>query len=182
MGVASLHFTNEVDLTGLATLALALATAALASWTAVAVRQGKTQIERTSRPVLVPVVDRARSFVPWGSAGFPLEPTPDPRGVRYYVPVCNVGMGPALQVTGTLSFGDRHGNPSTHGIETTCNVKAAGIAHNEPFAILVFPSKPATATGLALTVEYEDVAGRRWSTIARYDLDDRAYHDVTIRG
>jgi hypothetical protein len=177
--LASLHFTTEIDLTGVATLVLAVATAGLAWWTAIAVRQGNTAIERANRPVLVPTVDRTQSFRPWASTGgYPLEPTPNPGDeARYYVPVSNVGMGPALRVTGALRFGDRCG-VATEGIETA--ISTAGIAHTEPFAVLVFPCKPSTAAGFMLSVAYEDVAGKKWRTVGRYALEDRAYHDVTI--
>lgn len=178
--MAWLHFTSEIDLTGIGTVVLAVATAVLAGRTAAAVRQGNTEIERANRPVLVPIVDRTREFIPRGSAGFPLEPTPDSGSDRYYVPVSNIGMGPALRVTSTLSFGDQHGKPSTHGIDTTCNVNVAGISHTSLFTVLVFPSKPSAHTGFALMVEYEDVAGKKWRTIARYDSTDRIYQDVSI--
>jgi hypothetical protein len=59
--LGAVHITDEIDLTGIATVILALATAGLAWWTRRAVNQGGTEVERAHRPVLVP--NRARVSV-----------------------------------------------------------------------------------------------------------------------
>lgn len=35
-------------------------------------------------------------------------------------------------------------------------------------------------TGFRLSVTYEDVAGKAWTTTALYSHDDRAYHNVAV--
>jgi hypothetical protein len=184
LGLLGLHFSHEVDVTGMATVLLALTTAYLARRTGDSVRLGNAELERASRPVLVPHVDRAAVLeVPYTGLRSSEPPVaPAHVGRALWVPVSNVGTGPALQVRATVSFGDIDGQPSTHGIDTRCHAAAAAISNALAYAVLVFPEAPAEGkTGFTMQIEYEDVAGKRWWTEARYSESSKLFHDVAIR-
>jgi hypothetical protein len=178
--LAGFHVTDEIDLTGIATVVLALATAGLAWWTRRAVEQGRTEVERAHRPVLVPVTERSQLFTAWGEGTVPLMPTYN--SGNFHLPIRNVGMGPALDMKAEITFGDSEGKPSTHGIESTAHAEAAGISHETPWTILTFRPVPISGpTGFSVTLTYSDVADMRWSTTARYSQDAQSYPDMTIR-
>jgi len=174
------EFVDTFDLVGVGTVVLALGTLLLAWWTRSAVRQGNVELERAHRPVLVPLIDVADKLEPRfsrGAATAANRPEPD----RLYLPVRNIGMGPALRVVVTVEFGDDEGRPSTHGIESCCEVTEAGISHLAPSAVLVIKNPPLTKmTGFSATLDYEDVAGTGWRTTTRYSTTTKAFHDLDI--
>ncbi len=177
--LAAIHVADEIDLTGIATAVLALATAGLALWTRRAVNQSGTEIERAHRPVLVPKIDAAQNFQPWGSGAVPLAPAMDHRTL--FVPIRNVGSGPALKVGAHVAFGDAEGQPSTSGIEATAETELAGISHNEPWVVLSFRQTPVDQMiGFVLTLTYEDVAGQAWNSVARYSQATQTFPDIKI--
>jgi hypothetical protein len=175
-----LTFTSEIDLTGIATVVLALATAWLAKATHESVDQSSIEVERAHRPVLVPIVDRSQSFRTWGGYDSPL--TPRLRSRRLHVPIRNVGMGPALYVEATAEFGDRQGFPSSSGIYSLTGVRPTpGISADTPWVIVEIPNTTVSEmTGFVLRLTYGDVAGKQWETTARYSLDADVFEDVRI--
>lgn len=177
--LAAIRVTDEIDLTGIATVILAGATAGLAWWTRQAVTQGRTEIERAHRPVLVPKIDRAQSFTPWATmGGFPLAPAFEDSTL--HVPVRNVGMGPALYVRAHVEFGDVEGHRSA-APEAISELELAGVSHLEPWVILSFRRTGVSGLiGFVLTLSYEDVAGQRSTTRARYSHQSQSFPEVKI--
>jgi len=178
--LATIHITDEIGLTGIATAGLAGATMVLAWWTRRAVKQSGTEIERAQRPVLVPKIDASQRFMPWSVGGaLALAPTLHDRTL--FVPVRNVGMGPALRVRAHVAFGDVEGKASTSGIEATTQLDLAGISHDEPWVILSFRQTPVKEViGFVLTLTYEDVAGQMWTSTARYSQVSETFPVVEI--
>lgn len=173
MPFAAFHVSNQIDATGIATFVLALATAALAWWTRREVTQSATEVERGHRPVLVPVIDYSQHYSIRQDRTVYLAPMLD-EGIAarpLHLPVRNVGMGPALRVSANVLFGER--GSSVRGM---ANAHVAGISHTAPWALLTFRDTPdGDPVGFQLLLEYEDVAGKRWRTDARYDLDRAVY-------
>lgn len=151
--IGALHFTDEIDLTGIATALLALATAGLALWTRRAVNQGTTEVERAHRPVLMPIIDTLQDFPDWAPRGSTvlqdvhLSLAPQYIGLHdaFYVPIRNVGMGPALHVKATVELGDSTGHSSASGIESTMRSTWQRWRTESPSTCSAFSSRPSAA-------------------------------------
>ena len=87
-----LYFDGGVDATGIATVLLAIATAGLAVYTRMSVKQGALKLAQSQRPVLVPL--RGGHSKPALKDG------------QFLLPVVNVGVGPAMTIRAELEFGD----------------------------------------------------------------------------
>lgn len=102
-------------------------------------------------------------------------------GRTLFVPIRNVGSGPALKVEAHVDFGDTQGQPSTSGIQATTETELAGISHNEPWVVLSFRRAPVDQMiGFTLTLTYEDVAGESWNSVARYSQTTQTFPEVKI--
>jgi hypothetical protein len=110
-----------------------------------------------------------------------LAPQYVPSQDTLYVPVRNVGMGPALHMSASVEMRDAGGAPSSSGIESTFPTRVAAVGHGDPFEVINFLVPPyGGLTGFELSVSYEDVAGKRWRTVALYSHDDREYVNVAV--
>jgi hypothetical protein len=110
-------FNNVFDWTAVGTLALAAVTLALAAatfWMVKLTRRSleqtrdeinvsRREVEEAHRPVLVPVVD-STSYMDLGAdgAGRKRRPQLEPGG-QLFVPVENIGSGPALNIEASVS-------------------------------------------------------------------------------
>jgi hypothetical protein len=184
----AIEFKDDVDATGVATLLLALVTVALAvatiklaTWTKQAVANEAVAVERSHRPVLVPKIDRTHTFwSAYADSNPPLEPHLLGNGT-FYLPVRNVGMGPALDVVAEVTFGDQYGNPSAHGIASGAQARATGISHDEPWFVIEFAQVPVTDDiGFQVALTYRDVAGKGWITTGRYNHTENRFEDVVV--
>ncbi len=75
------------------------------------------------------------------------------------VPIENIGSGPALNIEASLEVLSEAEEPS--GTPARARVSGLGVAKFEP---LIFPYGITTVLPFALTVEYDDVAGKGWKT------------------
>src|SRR5713226_4470511 len=108
--VFAIEFTDDVDPTALATVFLGLVTVVSLFFTRRSLLQtreeidlSRREVQEAHRPVVTPLVDPARMFTPYGSEPIPIGPQLVRQGVLY-VPLENVGMGPALSVTAQLTL------------------------------------------------------------------------------
>jgi hypothetical protein len=184
-------FNGTWDWTAVGTLTLAAVTLALAAatfWMVKLTRRALTQsrdeialsrreVEEAHRPVVMPLADdrsmdltglrdhaRAR---PWVEAD------------TLYVPIENVGTGPALGIEATAELLNSAGGWSgAAGGEQPGAAAALGASSRIAVAITI-PGLSAV-TGFWLTITYSDVAGKGWLTKARYVLDLDRYADLVL--
>lgn len=169
MPLAFLEFSDDVDPTGLATFVLACLTLAALILTRRALKQtreeiglSRQEVEQAHRPVLVPVVDAVRPIkLPTGetSPAFPFVV-----GNHHFVPVENIGSGPALDTEmGLTLLGPDL--PEAHEGEHTMRIPGIGVGHLTP---LELPLAGATPREFDLRLTYLDVAGKHWVTTASW--------------
>jgi hypothetical protein len=156
-------------LVGIGTLALAVATFALAwvAWQALSVQ--RTETVRGHRPVLVPASDRGDVYFRNGRmpVGPPLK-TGEPGSEELAIPVQNIGMGPALNVRGIVAVG---GGASIHGSARTLH-PIEGVAATASNAAVFTQDRDGTLnveTELWARLVYEDVAGNTYRTDLQYN-------------
>jgi hypothetical protein len=162
-----LHFTGDVDATGIATLLLAVATFALAFYTRHAVAQGAQELEQSQRPVLMPMIVSQAGERPWLSDD----------NKRYYLPVQNVGVGPAMAIEAGIEFGDIAGRPSSAPpVAGRAQLTALGARQD---ATLEFDGVPLTAAmGFVFNIQYHDVSGKPWFVQGRYSEAEHRFSEV----
>ena len=187
------------DWTAIGTLVLALVTLLLAGatfWMVALTRRSLTQtqdeitlsrreVEEAHRPVLVPFQRSGTAIkfrggeIPAGGGPHVSENDPARHDLPAYsaafLPVENVGVGPALNVRGEFTgprgvgitlFPTEAVAAGAHGIVTFENWDGASVSFtgNDP---------PLTAT-----VEYDDVAGRTYRTTVVFDAGHNAYRST----
>jgi hypothetical protein len=182
-------FNGVWDWTAIGTLALAGTTLALAAatfWTVrltrLALKQGRDEIvlsrrevEEAHRPVLVPLAD-SRFMDITGTRG---SGRPSARPAIYAeglltVPIENIGTGPALRIEATVEL-MKDGDIDIVKTAVIAGLRAAGSV-----APTVYGHGLAEVASFSLTLTYEDVAGRRWATTARYIETRDLYEDLTV--
>jgi len=160
-----LHFNGDVDATGLGTVLLALATAILAGYTRMSVAQAGKELEQSQRPVLVPLVSA--------------DVQPHIADGRFLLPLMNVGVGPAMQVSAEIEFGDVDGNPSAAPrVWDSAGMTAVGAGK---IVMLEFRDVAlASPMGFAFNVQYHDVSGKAWHSRAAYSEAKASFRDVEV--
>jgi hypothetical protein len=193
-----LAFADNWDATALGTLALAAATFASLFFARRSLGQmqqqiklGQAQLEQTQReielsrseveeahrPVLVPIVD-STSFMDLGAAGAGRERHPqlEPGG-HLFVPIENIGSGPALNVEASVSGTSI---PDEARTEHQMSARVAGLGEGHFRALLIELPFWRELWSFTLSIEYSDVAGKRWHTVAEFLRETRRYEAVTI--
>jgi len=179
----AIEISDDVDPTALATVALAILNVAILWFTRGALKQtreeiglSRQEVEEAHRPVLVPVLDNTRQMtLPDGRIG-PAEPTAP--GNRIFVPVENIGSGPALGVEMGLTY-RADTIAEAHRGEHKMMAPGVGIGH---LASLELPLVAAPRGPFDLRLSYRDVAGKRWVTTARFEVGmANRYEDVSIK-
>jgi len=161
-----LYFDGGVDATGIATVLLAIATAGLAVYTRMSVKQGALKLAQSQRPVLVPL--RGGRSKPALKDG------------QFLLPVVNVGVGPAMTIRAELEFGDIHGDASAAPQVSAQTARTAIGANGQ--AYLAFENVALTrALGFAFNIEFADVSGTTWHSGGVYSEAAREFRDVNIR-
>lgn len=179
-------------LVGLGTLALAVFTAALAyaTWrmAQAADRQAAlavTQVERAHRPVLVPFqlsgeeVRFRGGTIGVGTGPHISENPPDredlPRYSAAFLPVINVGMGPALNVRGDFT-----GPRGSGSVRFPLEGVAAGARGVIAFETWTGESLGYTGNdeSVSAVIDYDDVAGRTYRTCVTFDVGSNAYRST----
>ncbi len=172
-------FNGTWDWTAIGTLALALVTGISLVFGWNALRQGQREVEEAHRPVVVPIADQrriepARPNVPAGRSARPWVNPP-----ALYVPIENVGTGPALKIEATVELLNSAGGWSgAAGGEQPGATVALGASSSSAVEMQV-PGL-ADLTGFWLSLTYDDVAGKGWITKARYVPDHNRYEDLTV--
>jgi hypothetical protein len=192
-GVAlGLELSDNVDPAALITLVLAIVAIIGLVFTARSLKQTQSEIdlsrkevEEAHRPVLVPFQRSGTAItfrggeIPAGTGPRVSENPADrqdlPRFSAAFLPVENVGVGPALNVrgeftgphgTGTSRFPTEAVAAGAHGVVTFENWDGDSLSFtgNDP---------PVTAV-----VDYDDVAGRTYRTTAVFDIGHNAYRST----
>jgi hypothetical protein len=150
-------FNGTWDWTAVGTLALAIVTGVSLVFGWKSLRQGQREVEESQRPIVVPVA------VDLEANGRPEERPRVTGDGDLFVPVENVGPGPALNVEATASLLDGEGQRSDRS-ERSARVVCIGPHADSPLLIQVrnWTSTP----NFALRIEYDDVASNRWCTAA----------------
>lgn len=185
-------FNDTWDWTAVGTLALAATTFTAVIIAAIALRQTRTDIalsrkgvEEAHRPVVIPVLVTSapetagvsRSVSASGGSirnALPRRPVIVQEGLLAF-PVQNIGSGPALRVEAKIRLLEvgAPGGPQKAG--TAAGIGVSGVVRLEvEFANLV------GVPDYELTITYEDVAGKGWLTVGRWNADDGRYTDLAI--
>lgn len=104
------EFTDDVDPTALATFILAAITLATVLVGGIALRRTRSEIdlsrrevEEAHRPVLIPIIDATQELHLWdATTKHPVRPF-FREASRVVVPIKNIGSGPALDITASLT-------------------------------------------------------------------------------
>jgi hypothetical protein len=190
--VAGLTFTGEVDPTALATLVLAFTTVGSLLLTVRSLRYTKDaldqarddvelarrQVEEAHRPVVVPIIDTTRKLRPDRSD----SPTVGPQlmvNAAFWVPVENIGPGPALDVQISIEFPRSAAEPPTTG-EVTATGAIAGLGADRLLPVEIHGYSMTGVTDFQVTIIYRDVAGKSWQTTAEYAAQHGRYERISI--
>jgi hypothetical protein len=201
--ILALEFSDNVDPTALATVGLALITVGLllAGWRSllqnqrqIKIAQGqleqtqedlklsRREVEEAHRPVVVPVVERAQ-FMDLGADGAGLEICPQlRRGRRLFIPVRNIGAGPALNLEASIQqlSGEDASERSTPG-QTSARVAGLGVTALIPLLITLYGWSIEAVPSFALSIEYNDVAEKGWATKCVYVTETGSYEGLTFK-
>jgi hypothetical protein len=143
----------------------------------------RREVEEAHRPVLVPVADSTQDMQLGASYGtVPRKPVYRAGG-QVFVPVQNIGSGPALNVEAQIALPDdkqqagpmpgqsparRPGIREATWALLTITISGLGEVV-EPYPVFV------------LLVDYDDVAGKHWRTTAVYTQDSERYDTVAFQ-
>lgn len=182
-------FDGTLDWTAVGTLALAIATFVSLVFGRKSLRHGqhaielsRRQVEEAHRPVVVPVIiprQPATASVSSSRHTLPNGPCVIEPGVLV-IPVQNIGAGPALTVAAAIKPLDAEANPHTDLAEFQAPGMVAGIGKDQTIPIEIRAHGWEQLWGFDLTLTYEDVAEKKWSTVSRYHVDEGRYGGVTI--
>lgn len=164
-----LTFTGNVDPTALATFVLAGLTLAAVivggkalTKTQSAIDLSRREVEEAHRPVVVPLVDGLHADGDW-----------------LFVPIKNIGLGPALDVEVGATLRDDAGNyTEAAGPERIGAVAGLGVSDVRPIEIRI-PHLGAMPN-FDVRVMYSDVAEKPWVTTAKYLRADGRYTGLRI--
>ena len=136
----------------------------------------RREVEEAHRPVVVPLADRRpmeipqeqnRPAKPWASSG------------TLYVPIENVGSGPALDIEAKVELRNAAGQwTGTAGGEQLGAAAALG-ASSRIIVSVTIPSLEGTP-GFQLMLTYSDIAGKEWVTEACYVPNKARFVDLLI--
>jgi hypothetical protein len=137
----------------------------------------RREVEEAHRPVLVPVVD-STSYMDLGADGANRERRPqlEPGG-HLFVPVENIGSGPALNVEVSVSGTSI---PDEARTEHQTSARVAGLGEGHFRALVIELPFWNELWSFTLTIDYSDVAGKGWRTAALFLRDTGRYDAVTI--
>jgi hypothetical protein len=186
-----LVFTDEVDPTALATFALAFATVATVILTMRSLRYtrhaleqtreevklSQRQVEEGHRPVVVPLLDATRRIKP----SRPDSPSMGPQLMSsglLWVPIENIGSGPALSIEVSLKLTSSSGAEVVGDNDTGGAIAGLGVDHL--IAVEFHVSGLTSVSDFRMSIDYRDVAGKLWKTQARYAAMSNRYEEIAI--
>jgi hypothetical protein len=182
--IFALELSDNVDPTALATVALAILTLAVVVVGIRALRQTRNEIdlsrqevEEAQRPVVVRVIDKTTVMQIWGESPLPMSPYFAGGGLLY-VPLRNIGSGPALDVEVSLIHRNDAGRFSELSGDTKYNGRrVAGLGVSDVAPIEIRIGKLDGLPSFDVRVVYRDVARKRWVTTAKYLAPDGGRYD-----
>jgi hypothetical protein len=182
-------FNGTWDWTAVGTLALAVVTLAAVIIGTVSLRQtrkaialSREEVEEAHRPVVVPVIvprPLGAASVSSSRGTVPTRPSVIAEGLLA-VPVQNIGSGPALNITATVKQLTADHEPWRGPFEPQTPGTAAGIGRDQIIRIVIRVHGWEERWSFELTITYEDVAGKKWSTVGRYIANNEQYLGVAI--
>jgi hypothetical protein len=179
-----LAFAGDWDATAVGTLTLAVVTSVSLAFGWKSLRQAQKEVEEAHRPVVIPVTF-ARQSVIAGSRSRSREALEGPSLVEegvLAVPIKNIGAGPALSVVASVKRLNEHGTVWERGAsERQTPGMIPGLGTDVVVPIEIRAHGWEECWGFELTLVYEDVAGKGWSTICHYMAERRHYEGIKIR-
>lgn len=174
--VYALTFSGNIDPTALATFLLAAIT--LVAVVVGGRALGKTQeeielsrreVEEAHRPVIVPVLDDAQKMI------LMFDDITDRRARPYYlennrlvVPIKNIGLGPALNISVDVTPVNDDGQQSAAWGDKNYTIVVLGVGVGEIIPAVVPIPGLSDVPSFGLRVMYHDVAKKPWVTLAKY--------------
>lgn len=137
----------------------------------------RKEVEEAHRPVIVPVVDDT-SYMDLGGEGAGLERRPQLRSNgRLFVPVENIGAGPALNVEASVSGTSL---PEEAAPDPQTAARVAGLRESGFIPLLIELPRWTELWTFTLTIEYDDIAGKGWATRCVFFRETGRYDGMTI--
>lgn len=171
MFAASLSFWTGLG--ACATATLAFVTLWVVVLTRRALTESRKEVQEAHRPVVVPLNDNREIPVVLGAAGHPQERArPFGSNESLYLPVENIGSGPALDVLVRVWALDGPG--------ARLEVEVSGLGVQRPVSVSIkWPELGAGAPTFAFELVYADVAKKMWATTGRYTGEEYERVDVS---
>jgi hypothetical protein len=187
--VVGLTFGGDIDPAAIATFVLAvvavvglLLTRRSLSQTQEEIALSRREVEEAHRPVVVPILiprDPAASSTTSSRHTLPRGPTVVDPGVLA-VPLKNIGAGPALRLEASITRLSDDGTSPTGPTEPQTPGTLCGIGASEIAAIEIFAHAFEDRWHFEVSLTYEDLAGKRWQTVARWNAGERRYTGLEI--
>jgi hypothetical protein len=183
-------FNSSWDWTAVGTLALAVVTLAAVIIGTVSLRQtrkaialSREEVEEAHRPVVVPVIVARPSAIASVRASrhtAPERPSLVDDGVLA-VPLQNIGSGPALNIVASVRRLNEDGSVWHGGAdEPQTPGTIAGLGKEAVVPIEIHAHGWEARWNFDLTITYEDVAAKKWSTVGRYLAATGQYAGVKV--
>jgi hypothetical protein len=93
------------------------------------------------------------------------------------VPLENIGAGPALNVEMSIRLLDVEDRPSA---PQKTLAAMAGLGKDELVPLQIHAPYLKEHSNFELTITYDDVAGKGWLTVGRWNVDEGRYTDLTF--
>jgi hypothetical protein len=145
----------------------------------------RTEVEEAHRPVLIPTVIprlpslRTRHIPGQEPPTHPERPSVTEPGVLG-VQVHNIGSGPALHVEASVERLDEQGNLYGGANEPQTLGEVTGIGKDQAVSIEIRYHGWEDRWNFRLKLAYEDVAGKRWATVASYIAERQRYEGIAF--
>lgn len=182
-------FNSTWDWTAVGTLTLAIVTGVSLAFGWGSLKQtqeglalSRAEVEEAHRPVVVPVIvarPSATASVSSSRHTVPTRPSVIAEGLLV-VPVQNIGSGPALNITASVKQLTADHEPWRGPYEPQTPGTAAGIGQDQTIPIAIRAHGWEERWSFDLTITFEDVAGKKWSTVGRYIANLEQYLGVEI--
>jgi hypothetical protein len=197
--ILGLKFNDELDLTAIGTLLLAAATFLSLFFVRRSLKQtqaqiklgqlqlaqtqeeigfSRTEVEAAHRPVVLPVAG-GQHFTLASGEDFPAGPRMPEPGLLV-VPIMNIGLGPALCLESTIEGLNSAGGRPGAWSDRQALGEVTGIGVSEVISLEITTRDLSDVPGFTLTITYDDVAGKRWRTVAGWIADHGRYEGLAI--
>ncbi len=184
-------FNDTWDWTAVGTLALAVTTGVSLAFGWGSLRQtqreievSRQEVEEAYRPVLVPLSDSRHMEL--AGTGVPeiIHAHPLVRNGVLYIPIENIGSGPAIRIWAEvykpkfLAFGTTSGDKAGEGKL----VSATGLGTSSRIMLEIQIEGISETPDFLVLLKYSDVGGKGWESKASYDADHARYQSISISG